>query len=120
MRMKRGASIKLIFDCCHSGIMCDLYHNINYKSTIYTEEGGYRTKLRDDPKIICLSACNDSQVAYEISTGGILTSYILTLPKNVNLRDIIGGTLKFYATQKAVLGLSITFELSGEFFALLK
>ncbi len=120
MRMKRGSSIKLIFDCCHSGTMCDLYHNINYKREISIENRGYRTRLRDDPKIVCLSACIDSQVAYEVSTGGILTSYILSMPKNVSLRDMIAGTLRFYATQRATLGLSGTFELSGEFFALLK
>uniref|UniRef100_A0A6C0BQH9 Peptidase C14 caspase domain-containing protein n=1 Tax=viral metagenome TaxID=1070528 RepID=A0A6C0BQH9_9ZZZZ len=80
----------VVMDCCHSGTVLDL----PYKLSGRTQDSKHQNfKAR----IICISACQDSEVAYEVSTGGVLTSTLLkTLgrSKNLTLEELWAGLSK--------------------------
>ncbi len=57
----------LIFDCCHSGTICDLPY-------IATNTGGFKTEKVMKPvkaKVICISGCMDSQTSADVTNFGM-------------------------------------------------
>lgn len=69
----------LIFDCCHSGSICDLPWQFNYKNGRITRSLENRVKM-DNPNIFMISGSRDDQVSMDTFNGdsasymGALTS----------------------------------------------
>ena len=110
---KSQTQILLIFDCCHSGTMCDLNYTYNYerKTNIFTKS--LSSNPRFDPTmdqsfinkpilsyVIALSGCKDNEVSAEAnmtfdgsnSEEGVLTSaFIYSIRTNpTSTKDIFG------------------------------
>ena len=87
---KSGTKIFLVFDCCHSGTMCDLKYTYSYnaiKKKYDTITNNTATLIKSD--VIMLSGCKDNEVSYEDAIGfnggtieGILTSAFIHCIKN--------------------------------------
>lgn len=68
--LKAHVKCYLIMDCCHSGTILDFPYRFGGRSTD-------RKYLNFAADIVCISACQDYQVAYEVSTGGALTNCLV-------------------------------------------
>lgn len=74
MRQRKGI-VRCLFDNCHSGTIMDL----RYVMTPTMMTKNMKQYEGSAPLILCWSACLDSQVAYEVSTGGVLsTNFVAT------------------------------------------
>lgn len=130
---KKGVRIFLIFDCCHSGTMCDLRYTyscssnrvnnipcntvtVNDLKTIIQQDKGDTTTLDSsyNATIITLSACKDSEVSWEDfvawdkSSGqkeGLLTSsFIYNVKTSENASKDVLKLLYCIANQTASRG----------------
>lgn len=107
--------IVCIFDCCHSGTILDLPYNWNHGKAPESACKLYKSL----PNIICLSACQDSQIAREFhekkDTGAFTTSLIEELEKNKNLHELHEGLNKKLKSLDQRASLSSTFFLEPYF-----
>lgn len=90
LRGKPNTKVLLIFDCCHSGTVCDLKYTYNYikKNNDFML---HSSKINDMPgHIICLSGCKDAQVSWgdyigynneRKSNQGVMTNAFLNVVK---------------------------------------
>lgn len=91
---KKSTRIFCVFDCCHSGTMCDMKYTYSYDSskktftTDVSRDSPY-TKLPLDANVLTLSGCRDDEVSWEDvikfdksnKTQGILTSAFIYVCK---------------------------------------
>lgn len=74
-------SLVMVFDCCHSGTVCDLDQIAD-------------DMRRDPPNVVCMSACADSQLATETArTNGVFTDLVckVLLAKGLDSnKDMLG------------------------------
>jgi hypothetical protein len=81
---KTYTNVFLMFDCCHSGTICDMKYTYNYnKNTNSFDSFISNTLYESDAKILVLSGCKDDGVSWEdyfkdaLSIQGILTGSFL-------------------------------------------
>jgi len=93
--MVKGASFTAVMDTCHSATMFDLPWRIlvNPDNSLKHVIAHYRAPDEIEGSVLCISACQDDQEAYQIQTGpetthGALTSCMSWLLEN---RDTSGG-----------------------------
>lgn len=94
--------LNMTFDCCHSGTMVDLPYMYNGSRTGVDFKKVIRSPLELPASVSCISACKDSQVAYEQNREGVLTTEFLYLLAN---RQDLHGSLKdfFFALNERVI-----------------
>ena len=89
----------MIFDCCHSGTVCDLEWCFQYKNNSFTKYQIDEKEIKN-PDIYCFSGCKDSQTSadafsprQQLSFGAFTDSFIHCLKEN----DFNMSILKLYA-----------------------
>ena len=89
----------LIFDCCHSGSICDLEWSFEYKNGAFTKYQIDDKEIKN-PDIFCFSGCKDSQTSADAfsprsqrSFGAFTDAFIHCLKNN----DYNVSILKLYA-----------------------
>lgn len=118
LRSKRNARIMFFSDSCHSGTLLDLRYNLTYK-TAWTIDTGFATILADDPQIIIISSCMDSQVSYELRSGGVLTDFFVTSilrTPTLTFEQFVATSRSFENMQLATLAFSDRFDLKRGLF----
>lgn len=87
--------VMLIFDCCHSGTVCDLHWCYEYENSSFTRSIGNKKTITSNPNIICLSGCKDTQSAadgYSSSkqeSMGVFTDAFITCLDKLNYKTNI-------------------------------
>ena len=118
LRSKRNSEIMFFSDSCHSGTLLDLRYNLTHKSA-WTIDSGFATVLADDPKIVIISSCMDSQVSYELMSGGVLTNFFATsISKTPTLtfEQFMAESRSFENMQLATIAFSDRFSLKRGLF----
>ena len=86
----QNAKCKLImvFDCCHSGSVCDLEWSFEYKNNAFVKYQIDDKELKN-PNIFCFSGCKDSQTSADVfnnqekrSFGAFTDAFIHCLKEN--------------------------------------
>jgi len=124
--LPKGVICSFIFDCCHSGSILDLPHEYRYSTSLGT------IQTRSDPTmgrvteamIICLSACDDDQLAEERETPtgrfrGLMTTCVEQAIRKFNNRISLRELLVYVsnemhhrgANQRPVLSLNFPVDI---------
>ncbi len=115
LRTKRNSVVKVFYDCCHSGTLCDLWGTVPQSpGRPTTNARGYCSRYVSDPAIFCISSSLDSQVSYETAQGGILTSLLRDSPRNITFVEFLERTKRFARMQRSVISTSEALPLSLE------
>lgn len=104
---KKDTRIFLLFDCCHSGTMCDLKYTFDYKNNVlsYDESTNHPDDITNpiEATVITLSGCQDNEVSLETvikfdgsnKNQGLLTSaFIYAIRTNPIISNDVFGLLK--------------------------
>jgi len=86
-KLDRRVRCYLVIDCCHSGTSLDLPYKFSGRTK---DKLGRRIRAR----VVCISACQDREVAYENASGGFLTAKFLEVlagRKNLTLQALLKG-----------------------------
>jgi hypothetical protein len=97
----RNAKCKtmLIFDCCHSGSVCDMQWQFEYVNGSFLKRLNSSKKI-DNPNVISISGCRDPQTSADVYDNeskqgvGAYTNTMIRCLKNNNYN---GTILKIYA-----------------------
>jgi hypothetical protein len=84
-----NAQLTFIFDCCHSGTILDLP-----KIVIGSKSHNTRNTKNPNQKIICISACDDSESSIEKNGRGLFTQMFCNLLRKTNINKPIHTLLK--------------------------
>lgn len=88
--LQRGVTVMMVIDSCHSGTIADLpYYAVERNPRVLKRADTTKTY---DGNALVISACNDSQLAAEYTTGGALTSAMrlfLEQDPDVSLHNMI-------------------------------
>jgi hypothetical protein len=127
MRVPRGASCTVIFDCCHSGTCLDLrygYRPISDTELIIAETPKYP---KGKGSVVFLSGCADNQTAAEsgsVPSGALTNALIAALKKETKMKRVMWATRKILReagfAQTPQLSSSVPFGLSSPMFRSLK
>ena len=71
----KNVNVHVMIDGCHSGSVCDLFYV--FSPIIANDSHGYQKSKSEKWRIVCLSAASDSEVALELTTGGLFTNRFL-------------------------------------------
>lgn len=93
----KGTYVTLLFDCCHSGTMCDLRYNLRYKGKSLLSKPQFEMWMETSKNInasVCMfSGCLDTQTSADSSfpksnnereSGGAFTHYLFDIMNNPN------------------------------------
>lgn len=97
----RNAKCKtmLIFDCCHSGSMCDMQWQFEYINGSYLKRLNSSKKI-DNPNVISISGCRDPQTSadvYDNQTKQGVGAYTNTMIRCLKNNNYNGTILKIYS-----------------------
>lgn len=111
--LHKTSKLNMCFDCCHSGTICDLPYNYEYKNgkivrTYSKVKNNPFLNKKDVGEIIVISGCLDSQTAKEISwsyrnTEGAFTGSLrryLQTNKKANCHDLLIALNKTISSKK--------------------
>ncbi|CAE6427397.1 unnamed protein product [Rhizoctonia solani] len=108
--LPKGAHLTAVFDCCHAGTIMDLPYEHS------TKENGLKFKLNGltglfsrrlpsryrsvDGRVLCISACEDSQRAYGRTRGLLTEAFTRCIRKSAKVYRLANATFRFNLTLK--------------------
>jgi hypothetical protein len=118
----------VVFDCCCSGTILDLNNSYGYVNNVLsvTQDNGNPVARK---KIICISACSDSQAALDVTKNGTsngamtlaLYSVLQASNWNILLKDLLNNIYNFlkvnrYTSMSPVLSSNFFINLDTQYF----
>jgi len=94
-----NVDVTLIFDCCHSGTVCDLPNGLVRGGRRWVPQEGIPSLPQDRYRVLCFSAASDAEVALETAGGGSATNMFLAVVQSRDLR------ISAFSTRFAGMGL---------------
>lgn len=85
----QDVNVLLMFDCCHSGTVCDFGYYLDRSGVWKRDPMGYINGSSDRWRVLCISAAQDYEPALEANGGGLMTNkFMSSIRKSKLLRNI--------------------------------